>query len=113
MSSPDRDRYVAVVRPIVTDQGDGTWRAVYPESDWFVSGTSATHARPKLHDAAAQCLRHGDQDKTQSDDLLDRHLANPIPGVYLVDKQTYLKLRAYPDALERFLADCQAPAEST
>lgn len=40
-------------------------------------------------------------------DLLEHHLANPIPGVYLVDKQTYLRLRADPDALERFLADPQ------
>lgn len=104
MSSPERDRYVAVVRPLVTDQGDGTWRAAYPESDWFVTGTSAAQARQKLHDEAVQRLRNGDQDTTRSDDLLDRHLANPIPGVYMVDKQTYLKLRADPDALERFLS---------
>lgn len=103
MTSPDRDRYVAVVRPLVTDQGDGTWRATYPESDWFVTGTSAAQARQKLHDEAAQRLRHGDRDATPSEDLLDRHLANPIPGVYLVDKQTYLQLRTDPNALERFL----------
>lgn len=87
MNSPERDRYVAVRRPLVTDQGDRTWRATYPESDWFVTGASEAQARQKLHDEAARRPRRGDQDTTPSDDLLDRHLASPIPGVYLVDKQ--------------------------
>jgi len=101
MNSPERDRNVAVVRPVVTDQGNGTWRATYPESDWFVPGASGAQARQKLHDEAAQRLHRSDT--TPSDDLLDRHLPSPIPGVYLVDKQTYLTLRAAPDELEQFL----------
>ncbi|SKT78109.1 Uncharacterised protein [Mycobacteroides abscessus subsp. massiliense] len=97
MNTHDVSRYVVVVRPQVLQDSDGSWRAQYPEADWSVRGDSEQNARAKLRDEFERRVQSGQTDTAPNDDLLRCHLANPIPGVYAIDRETYMEIRERPD----------------
>lgn len=97
MNTPGAGCYVVVVRPQILQERDGSWRAQYPEADWSVRGASEQDARARLHDEFERRLHSGQADTAPNDDLLERHLANPIAGVYAIDRDTYMAIRERPD----------------
>lgn len=67
-----------ILRPEITEQDDGSWRASYPGSDWFVEGSTKTEAIELLK------ARRDDEDAQSEDDLearLEKLLADPPPGL--------------------------------
>jgi hypothetical protein len=87
------ERYVLYTRPLVTRQDDNRWRAQYPGVDWYVTADTEQAARDKLHEEIARRLDAGETDVQPSTDTLTRHLANPIPGVYALDRDLFVYLR--------------------
>lgn len=100
MNTPETGRYVVLVRPQLSQDSDGSWRAQYPEADWYVTGESEQQARARLSDEFERRLQHGQTTTLPDDDLLERHLANPIPGVYAIDRDVYMAVRGKPNAEE-------------
>ncbi|MDO2969893.1 hypothetical protein [Mycobacteroides abscessus] len=101
MSTPDTGRYVVLVRPQLCRDGSGTWRAQYPEADWCVTGENEQQARDSLRDEFERRLQHGETETAPKDDLFERRLVNPIPGVYAIDRDIYMALRGKPNTEER------------
>lgn len=98
MTNPEAD-YVVLVRPQVRQDGNGSWVAQYPEADWSVTGTSEADARAKIRDEFGRRLRNGESEPSSlSEDVLERHRAKPIPGIYVIDRNVYMSLREAPDA---------------
>jgi hypothetical protein len=109
----DQQQYAVVIQPRVEQQDDTSWRAWYPESDWFVTADSKQAATQKLHDEYARRLTAGEIDTDREDALLEKHLAQPIPGVYAIDSETYLRIRRGPNfrqELDRLIARMDAEA---
>lgn len=100
MNTPDTGRYVVLVRPRLSRGSDGSWRAQYPEADWLVGGESEQQARDSLHDEFERRLQSGEIHTAPNDDLLERQLISPIPGVYAVDRDVYMAIRGKPNAEE-------------
>lgn len=96
MNTPETGRYVVLVRPQLSRDSDGSWRAQYPEADWYVTGESEQQARARLTDE----FERRQTTTSPDDDLLERHLANPIPGVYAIDRDVYMAARGKPNAEE-------------
>ena len=78
-----------IVRPIVSEQPDGSWRARYPEAEWSVTAASSTDAMHKLH--AAQLDRLTDPRSAHWQLIaLRQHLDHgPVPGVYEIPADRY------------------------
>lgn len=95
MSEPTDDeiaeygKYALFTEPIVTQQDDRTWQAQNPGADWYVTAETREEAVARLSEESAR--RHGTGEAGIS--LWRRHLADPIPGVYAIDKELFLHLR--------------------
>ncbi|BCO99326.1 hypothetical protein [Mycobacterium intracellulare] len=90
-------RYVLVVRPRVEQQGDQSWKAWYPKSDWHVMADTKDNAAQKLRDEFERRLNAGEVDTEPEESLLERHLTDPIPGVYAIDRDVYMRMRTGPN----------------
>lgn len=90
-------RYVLVVRPRVERQSDQSWKAWYPKSDWHVLADTEDGATQKLRDEFERRLNAGELDTEPDESLLEHHLADPIPGVYAIDRDVYMRMRTGPN----------------
>lgn len=86
-------KHVVNIRPLITRQDDKRWRAQYPELDWYVSADSEQAAGEKINAEALRRLDAGEPDAQPPQTILERHLANPIPGVYALDRELFVYLR--------------------
>lgn len=100
MNTPETGRHVVLVRPQLSRDSNGSWRAQYPEADWYVTAESEQQARDRLSGEFERRLRQGETTTAPNDDLLERHLINPIPGVYAIDRDVYMAIRSKPNAEE-------------
>lgn len=86
-------RYAVYIRPLLTQQDDKLWRAQYPGLDWYVTAESDLVAGERLNEEAIRRLTAGEPDAQPPDDLLERHLVHPVPGVYALDRDLFVYLR--------------------
>lgn len=89
--------YVIVVRPRVERQSDQSWKAWYPKSDWHVTADTEDGATQKLRDEFERRLNAGELDTEHEESLLEQHLTDPIPGVYAIDHDVYMRMRTGPN----------------
>jgi hypothetical protein len=87
------EHYAVYLLPLTTQLDDGRWRAQYPDTDWFVTADSAEDAGSLIAEEAIRRRHFGEPDYQPSEDLLQRHLQNPIPGVYALDTELFVYLR--------------------
>jgi hypothetical protein len=92
------ERYAIYIRPLITRHDDNLWRAHYPEVDWYVTADSEEAAGEQIHREALRRLDAGEPDAQPPFDILERHLANPIPGVYAMDAELFGYLRGLDQA---------------
>ncbi|MEE6140677.1 hypothetical protein SKC41_30750 [Mycobacterium sp. 050128] len=90
-------QYVIVVRPRLEQQSDQSWKAWYPKSDWHVTADTEQGATQKLHDEFERRLNAGELDTQPDESLLTQHLSDPIPGVYAIDRDDYMRIRTGPN----------------
>ena len=103
MTSPDADaeldilyqKYATHIRPLITQISADHWRAQYPGVTWHVTADSEQAARDEITKEALRRLDAGQDDAQPPYDLLRRHLANPIPGVYALDRELFIYLRGH------------------
>jgi hypothetical protein len=88
------EQYATHIRPIITQTDDQKWRAQYPGLDWHVTADSEQAAGDEISKEALRRYDAGEPDAQPPQDLLKRHLENPIPGVYALDRELFLHLRA-------------------
>lgn len=98
------EQYATHIRPIVTQTGDQKWRAQYPGLDWHVTADSEQAAGDQIQAEALRRHDAGEPDAQPPHDLLQRHLAHPIPGVYALDRELFLHLRANAGVTETLRA---------
>jgi hypothetical protein len=89
------EQYATLVRPLITHDGDGTWRAQYPGVDWHVTADSEHAAAEALTAEALRRVDAGEPDAQPPHDILKRHLQAPIPGVYALDRELFVYLRTH------------------
>lgn len=80
------EKYATHIRPLITQTDDHTWRAQYPGVHWHVTADSEQAAADAISTEALRRLDAGEPDAEPPHDLLIRHLAHPIPGVYALDR---------------------------
>lgn len=90
---PAHQQYATCIRPIVTRQDNGQWRAQYPGLEWSVTAESESAAADKLGEEALRRVDAGEANAQPPHDLLNRHLVEPIPGVQALDRDLFLFLR--------------------
>ncbi len=90
---PVYEQYATCIRPLITHQEDGQWRAQYPGLDWYVTAESEPAAADKLSEEALRRVDAGEDNAQPPHDLLTRHLVEPIPGVLALDRELFLYLR--------------------
>ncbi|MDI3312930.1 MAG: hypothetical protein QJR12_01165 [Mycobacterium sp.] len=88
-------QYATHIRPLITQANDGQWRAQYPGLTWHVTASSEQAAADEITKEALRRLDAGQDDAQPPHDLLKRHLTNPIPGVYALDRELFLYLRGH------------------
>lgn len=54
-------------------------------------------AAQKLRDEFERRLNAGEVDTDPDESLLERHLTDPIPGVYAIDSDVYMRMRTGPN----------------
>lgn len=86
-------QYATHIRPLITQTSDHKWRAQYPGVDWHVTADSEQAAGDAITEEALRRLDAGQPDAQPPHDLLKRHLQQPIPGVYALDRELFLYLR--------------------
>jgi hypothetical protein len=89
------EQYATHIRPLITETSDHKWRAQYPGVDWHIVSESETTAGDELSKEALRRLDAGEPDAQPPHDLLKRHLTQPIPGVYALDRELFLYLRSH------------------
>lgn len=89
------EKYATHIRPLITQTDDHTWRAQYPGVHWHVTADSDQAAADAISTEALRRLDAGEPDAEPPHDLLIRHLAHPIPGVYALDRELFLHLRIH------------------
>ncbi|MGH3959886.1 hypothetical protein [Mycobacterium sp.] len=87
------EQYAMHIVPLITRGDDGSWQAQYPESDWHVTADTEEAAQRKLREEAERRLNAGQDSTGTPVDILERHLAHPIPGIYAMDNELFLYLR--------------------
>jgi hypothetical protein len=87
------EQYAIYIQPLVTQQNDKRWKAQYPGVDWYVSADTKEAAGERINDEAIRRLNAGEPDAQPPDNLLEQHLAEPIPGVYALDRDLFVYLR--------------------
>jgi hypothetical protein len=92
-ADPVNWQYAVHIRPLITQRDNKMWRAQYPELDWYVTADSKEAAGAKINEEALRRLDAGEPDAQPPHDILERHLANPIPGVYALDRELFVYLR--------------------
>lgn len=90
-------QYVIVVRPQVEQQSDQSWKAWYPKSDWHVTADTEEGATQKLRDEFERRVNAGELDTQAEESLLQQHPTNPIPGLYAIDRDDYMRVRTGPN----------------
>jgi hypothetical protein len=86
-------QYATHIRPLITPTSDQQWRAQYPGVDWHVTADSEEAAGDEITKEALRRIDAGEPDAQAPHDLLKRHLRQPIPGVYALDRELFLYLR--------------------
>jgi len=86
-------QYATHIRPLITQTSGQQWRAQYPGVDWHVTAGSEEAAGDQITKEALRRLDAGEPDAQPPHDLLKRHLEQPIPGVYALDRELFLYLR--------------------
>lgn len=89
------EKYATHFRPIITKTSDNRWRAQYPGVDWHVVADTEPHAGDEILNEALRRADAGLPDAQPPHDLLKRHLANPIPGMYAMDRELFVFLRSH------------------
>ncbi|KAA8958681.1 hypothetical protein [Mycobacterium sp.] len=105
MNSPEVDKsvyekYALHIRPQITQQDDGTWRAQYPEADWYVTADTKKALDDKLGEEITRRRNAGEDATGTPLDILERHLAQPILGVYALDTELFRYLRQHKGVAE-------------
>lgn len=108
MTSPDGDaeldmlyqQYATHIRPLITQISADQWRAQYPGLTWHVTAGSEQAASDEITKEALRRLDADQDDAQPPHDLLKRHLANPISGVYALDRELFLYLRGHAGRAE-------------
>lgn len=90
---PVYEQYATCIRPLLTQQDDQQWRAQYPGLNWYVTAESEPAAADKLSEEALRRVDAGEDNAQPPHDLLTRHLVQPIPGVFALDRELFLYLR--------------------
>ncbi|MEM6107406.1 hypothetical protein AAHS21_14355 [Mycobacterium sp. 050272] len=93
-------QYAIHVRPIIAPAGDQRWRAQYPGVNWHVIADSEHAVGDAITKEALRRHDTGQPDAQPPRDLLRRHLQQPIPGVYALDRELFLYLRSHFGQLE-------------
>jgi len=86
-------QYATHIRPLITQTSGQEWRAQYPGVHWHVTADSEEAAGDQITKEALRRLDAGEPDAQPPHDLLKRHLKQPIPGVYALDRELFLYLR--------------------
>lgn len=93
------DRFAVRLSPRVRQRDDGTFEGTYPGMDWTVTGGSAEEVMDQL---LGEDLRRNDQDPYGRiqliEDVILRHLEEPVDGVDLLDFAEYERLRKGPNS---------------
>ena len=97
-------KYATHIRPLITPTRDNRWRAQYPGVEWHVVTDTQAGAGDELASEALRRFDAGESDAQPPHDLLKRHLVEPIPGVYALDRELFLYLRTYVGVAETQLA---------
>jgi hypothetical protein len=103
MTSPDDDpelealyqQYAVHIRPLITQTSPDEWRGQYPGQSWHVTASSEQAAGEEITKEALRRHDAGEDDAQPPRDLLRRHLTEPIPGVYALDRELFLYLREH------------------
>ncbi len=98
------DKYATHFRPIITKTSETRWRAQYPGLDWHVIADSEAAAAEEIGNEAMRRADAGLPDAQPPHDLLEQHLANPIPGVYALDRELFLYVRSRFGVAQTLLA---------
>ncbi|BCI84530.1 hypothetical protein MTY66_61550 (plasmid) [Mycolicibacterium sp. TY66] len=110
----NKPEYVLVVRPLAEQQPDQSWKAWYPKADWSVSAATKPAALQEVRDEFERRLTAGLADDEPDAGLLAQHLASPIPGVYAIEHDTYMRMRSGPNfqqRLDAYIAELDAKAQ--
>ncbi|MGB5112885.1 MAG: hypothetical protein WBO08_15235 [Mycobacterium sp.] len=89
------EQYATHIRPLITQTSDHKWRAQYPGVDWHVVADSEEAAGDDISKEALRRIDAGEPNAQPPHDLLKRHLRQPIPGVYALDRELFLYLRSH------------------
>ena len=87
------EQYAVHIVLLITHRNDGSWQARYPEADWSVTADTEEAAKTKIREEAERRLSAGQDSTGTPVDILERHLAHPIPGIYAMDTELFLYLR--------------------
>ncbi len=109
MTARDSDRnelqqYAALIQPLITRIDDQRWRAQYPGLSWHVVADSESAAASAITEEALRRFDAGEPEAQPPDDLLQRHLQRPVEGVYALDRDLFLYLRAHAGQAETLRA---------
>ncbi len=94
------EQYATFIRPQLTQTSENEWRGQYPGVAWHVTAASEAAAADKLTEEALRRIDAGEDDAQPPHDLLARHLAQPIPGVYAIDRKLFVYLRSHAGVAE-------------
>ncbi len=89
------EQYATHIRPLITETSDNRWRAQYPGVDWHIVADTEEAAGDEISKEALRRLDAGEPNAQPPHDLLKRHLNQPIPGVYALDRELFLYLRSH------------------
>lgn len=93
-------QYATHIRPLITQTNDHRWRAQYPGVEWHVVSDTEAAAGDEILKEALRRADAGEPDAQPPHDLLKRHLKQPIPGVYAIDRELFLYLRSHVGVAE-------------
>lgn len=98
------EKYATSFRPIITKTDDNRWRAQFPGVHWHVDADTEAAAGEEILNEALRRVDAGDPDAQPPHDILKRHLTQPIPGVYALDRELFLYLRTHAGVAQTQLA---------
>lgn len=97
-------RYAVHMEPQLQQTGQA-WTATYPGAQWSVSAPSRAQALHRLGEEVTRRQNDGEDVFAYTTSILQRHLREPIPGVYAVDNELYRELIHAPEAERQRVLD--------